>query len=204
MSSRPYQLAVECERELSRLWEQRELQWVVNDYGNDHAPAGDRLPGARRDVCASPARRPRGRRELREQIPAPRGLHQPSQLPSPTRKQHPGGVRRRQGEADLAGESRRKEDRIRDVQASRCRRRAVGAVRSFVEFTVCWPSFQRSGRRLQFPRWTVENRQFVDSANPAISSAAETSEFYFVPSSGRKSVCSFVRQLRGPHFSTCA
>jgi len=32
--------------------------------------------------------------------------------------------------------------------------------------------------------------------------AAETSEFYFVPSSVRKSVCTFVRQLRGPHFST--
>ena len=34
--------------------------------------------------------------------------------------------------------------------------------------------------------------------------AAETSEFYFVPLSVRKSVCSFVRQLRGPHLSTCA
>jgi hypothetical protein len=54
------------------------------------------------------------------------------------------------------------------------------------------------------PRWTVENRQFVDSAKPAISPGAETSEFYFVPSSVRKSVWSFVRQLRGPHLSTCA
>jgi hypothetical protein len=54
------------------------------------------------------------------------------------------------------------------------------------------------------PRWTVENRQFVDRAKPAISGTAETSEFYFVPSSVRKSVCTFVRQLRGPHFSTCA
>jgi hypothetical protein len=54
------------------------------------------------------------------------------------------------------------------------------------------------------PRWTVENRQFVDSAKPAISPGAETREFYFVPSSVRKSVCSFVRQLRGPHLSTCA
>jgi hypothetical protein len=54
------------------------------------------------------------------------------------------------------------------------------------------------------PRWTVENRQFVDRAKPAISGTAETSEFYFVPSSARKSVCTFVRQLRGPHFSTCA
>ena len=54
------------------------------------------------------------------------------------------------------------------------------------------------------PRWTVENRQFVDRAKPAISGAAETSEFYFVPSSVRKSVCTLVRQLRGPHLSTCA
>ena len=43
---------------------------------------------------------------------------------------------------------------------------------------------------------TGQNRPF-----PA---AAETSEFYFVPSSVRKSVCTFVRQLRGPHLSTCA
>ena len=55
------------------------------------------------------------------------------------------------------------------------------------------------GRR---PRWTVENRQFVDRAKPAISGAAETSEFYFVPSSVRKSVCTLVRQLRGPHLRT--
>ncbi len=54
------------------------------------------------------------------------------------------------------------------------------------------------------PRWTVENRQFLDRAKPAISGAAETSEFYFVPSSVRKSVCTFVRQLRGPHLSTWA
>ena len=32
--------------------------------------------------------------------------------------------------------------------------------------------------------------------------AAETNEFYFVASSVRKSVWIFVRQLRGPHFST--
>ncbi len=30
------------------------------------------------------------------------------------------------------------------------------------------------------------------------------SEFYLRPSSGRKSVCTLVRQLRGPHLSTCA
>jgi hypothetical protein len=32
----------------------------------------------------------------------------------------------------------------------------------------------------------------------------ETSKFYFVASSVRKSVCTFVRQLLGPHFKTCA
>jgi hypothetical protein len=54
------------------------------------------------------------------------------------------------------------------------------------------------------PRWTAENRQFVDRSKPAIFPAAETSEFYFVASSVRKSVWTFVRQLRGPHLSTCA
>jgi hypothetical protein len=54
------------------------------------------------------------------------------------------------------------------------------------------------------PRWTAENRQFVDRSKPAISRAAETREFYFVTGSVCKSVCTFVRQLRGPHFSTCA
>jgi hypothetical protein len=53
----------------------------------------------------------------------------------------------------------------------------------------------------------------VDSGKPATDRrfktghherAAETSKFYFVPFSTRKSVCSFVRQLRGPHLSTCA
>ena len=38
--------------------------------------------------------------------------------------------------------------------------------------------------------WTGQNRQFP---------AAETNEFYFVPSSVRRSACTFVRQLRGPH-----
>ncbi|HVH28555.1 MAG TPA: hypothetical protein VM818_17445, partial [Vicinamibacterales bacterium] len=56
---------------------------------------------------------------------------------------------------------------------------------------------KRPDRFRDRPRWTVENRQFVDRPKPAISSA-ETSEFYFVPSSVRKSVCTFVRQLRGP------
>jgi len=34
--------------------------------------------------------------------------------------------------------------------------------------------------------------------------AAETGEFYFAASSVRKSVWTFVRQLFGPHLSTCA
>jgi hypothetical protein len=54
------------------------------------------------------------------------------------------------------------------------------------------------------PRWTAENRPLADGAKAAISAASETGEFYFVPSSVRKSVCTFVRQLRGPHLSTCA
>jgi hypothetical protein len=56
------------------------------------------------------------------------------------------------------------------------------------------------------------HRPSVDGSKPAIYgqgktgnlAAAETSEFYFVPSSVRKSVCTLVRQLRGPHLSTCA
>jgi hypothetical protein len=45
-----------------------------------------------------------------------------------------------------------------------------------------------TARKSNEPRWTSENRQFVDGAKPAISPAAETSEFYFVASSVRKSV----------------
>jgi hypothetical protein len=53
----------------------------------------------------------------------------------------------------------------------------------------------------------------VDTSKPAICGQAKTGnflgpaktgEFYFVPSSGRKSVWTLVRQLRGPHLSTCA
>jgi hypothetical protein len=44
--------------------------------------------------------------------------------------------------------------------------------------------------------WTVQNRP--------LPPAAETGEFYFAAASVRKSVWSFVRQLRGPHLSTCA
>ena len=55
------------------------------------------------------------------------------------------------------------------------------------------------------PRWTGEIRPLIDRSKPATTGmAAETGEFYFVASSGRKSVWTFVRQLRGPHFRTCA
>jgi hypothetical protein len=40
--------------------------------------------------------------------------------------------------------------------------------------------------------------------NRQLSPAAETSEFYFAASSVRKSAWTLVRQLRGPHLSTCA
>jgi hypothetical protein len=43
--------------------------------------------------------------------------------------------------------------------------------------------------------WTVTTDNFQ---------AAETGEFYFGASSVRKSVCTLVRQLRGPHLTTCA
>jgi Acyltransferase family len=43
---------------------------------------------------------------------------------------------------------------------------------------------------------TGQNRQFLPGT--------ETGEFYFVASSVRKSVWTLVRQLRGPHLSTCA
>ncbi len=55
------------------------------------------------------------------------------------------------------------------------------------------------------PRWTGENRPFRRRVKPAIFLAVtETSEFYFVASSVRKSVWTLVRQLRGPHLSTWA
>ena len=52
----------------------------------------------------------------------------------------------------------------------------------------------------------------VDGSKPAIyrrfksriSGGDRDREFYFVASSVRKSVCTLVRQLRGPHFRTCA
>ena len=55
------------------------------------------------------------------------------------------------------------------------------------------------------PRWTGENRPLIDTSKPATTGVAtETGKFYFVASSGRKSVWTFVRQLRGPHFRTWA
>jgi hypothetical protein len=55
------------------------------------------------------------------------------------------------------------------------------------------------------PRWTGQNRPFVDTSKPANSGERiEASEFYRTLSPDGKSVWSFVRQLRGPHFSTCA
>jgi hypothetical protein len=54
------------------------------------------------------------------------------------------------------------------------------------------------------PRWTVQKQQLIDRQNQQFLRPASTSEFYFVPSSGRKSVWTLVRQLLGPHFSTCA
>ena len=44
--------------------------------------------------------------------------------------------------------------------------------------------------------WTVKTGNYLRPA--------KTGEFYFVPSSVRKSVWTLVRQLRGPHLSTCA
>jgi hypothetical protein len=60
----------------------------------------------------------------------------------------------------------------------------------------CWRRDYLLGGQLKTGNlWTAQNRQFP---------AAETSEFYFVPTSVCKSVCTLVRQLRGPHLSTCA
>src|SRR5690606_38218912 len=55
------------------------------------------------------------------------------------------------------------------------------------------------------PRWTVENRPFVDRSKPAISRPAiETGELYCVAAPVRKSACTLVRQLLGPLLSTWA
>jgi hypothetical protein len=55
------------------------------------------------------------------------------------------------------------------------------------------------------PRWTAQIPPLIDTSNPAISDGRPRHrEFYFVASSVRKSVWTFVRQLRGPHLSTWA
>ena len=50
----------------------------------------------------------------------------------------------------------------------------------------------------------VKSRNLSTVQIPHFPAATETGEFYFGASSVRKSVCSFVRQLRGPHLRTCA
>jgi hypothetical protein len=56
-----------------------------------------------------------------------------------------------------------------------------------------------------YPRWTVQIRPFMVTAKAAISSErSRLSQFYFTPFAVGKSAWTFVRQLRGPHLSTCA
>jgi hypothetical protein len=50
----------------------------------------------------------------------------------------------------------------------------------------------------------VKSRILSTVQIPHFPGTTETGEFYFVASSVRKSVCTFVRQLRGPHLSTWA
>jgi hypothetical protein len=58
---------------------------------------------------------------------------------------------------------------------------------------------------LGVPRWTVQIRPFMVTAKAAIpSERSRPSQFYFTPFPVGKSACTFVRQLRGPHLSTCA
>ncbi len=55
------------------------------------------------------------------------------------------------------------------------------------------------------PRWTAQNPPLIDTSKPAICERRPRPvEFYFVASSGRKSVWTLVRQLRGPHLRTWA
>jgi len=58
------------------------------------------------------------------------------------------------------------------------------------------PDIGLGGRFKTDNSWTGKTDKYL--------TAAETSEFYFEVSSVRKSVCTLVRQLRGPHLSTCA
>jgi hypothetical protein len=59
-------------------------------------------------------------------------------------------------------------------------------------------------KTMYVPWWTGQIRPLIDRSKPAIfPPATETSrEFYFGAASVRKSVWTFVRQLRGPHLST--
>jgi hypothetical protein len=60
-------------------------------------------------------------------------------------------------------------------------------------------------RRYHGPRWTAQNPPLIDSSKLAISHGRpRLVEFYFVASSGRRSVWTLVRQLLGPHLSTWA
>ena len=60
-------------------------------------------------------------------------------------------------------------------------------------------------RWIEEPRWTVQIRPFMVTAKAAISrERSRPSQFYFTPFPVGKSAWTFVRQLRGPHFSTCA
>ena len=60
-------------------------------------------------------------------------------------------------------------------------------------------------QRSQDPRWTGQIRPLVDTANPAISGVPRRElSFYLTAPCVGKVVWTLVRQLRGPHFSTCA
>src|SRR4051794_16854642 len=49
------------------------------------------------------------------------------------------------------------------------------------------------------PRWTPQNRPWMDRSKPATRRASETGDFYPAATSWRKSGWTFVRQLLGPH-----
>ena len=61
---------------------------------------------------------------------------------------------------------------------------------------LCVSSLSLGGQFKTDNSWTGKTDNYV--------ATAETNEFYFEVSSVRKSVCTFVRQLRGPHLRTCA
>jgi hypothetical protein len=66
------------------------------------------------------------------------------------------------------------------------------------------PSRNRLVLRSCLPSVDRANRPFVDTSKPAISGERPRQiEFYRTRSSDCKSVWTFVRQLRGPHLSTC-